>query len=67
MSGISIFSLAIALFVLAATPGPGVFATISRSLASGFLATALGYGTLIFIACAITISSLAFLARAPKL
>ena len=37
MSGISIFSLAIALFVLAATPGPGVFATISRSLASGFV------------------------------
>jgi len=37
MSGISIFSLAIALFVLAATPGPGVFAAISRSLASGFV------------------------------
>jgi threonine/homoserine/homoserine lactone efflux protein len=36
MSLLSIFSLAIALFVLAATPGPGVFATISRSLASGF-------------------------------
>lgn len=33
---LSLFSLAIALFVLAATPGPGVFATISRSLASGF-------------------------------
>ena len=37
MSLVSIFSLAIALFVLAATPGPGVFATISRSLASGFI------------------------------
>lgn len=37
MSLISIFSLAAALFVLAATPGPGVFATISRSLASGFV------------------------------
>ena len=37
MSLLSIFSLAIALFVLAATPGPGVFATISRSLASGFV------------------------------
>jgi len=36
MSLLSVFSLAIALFVLAATPGPGVFATISRSLASGF-------------------------------
>jgi len=37
MSLLSIFSLFIALFVLAATPGPGVFATISRSLASGFV------------------------------
>lgn len=36
MSWLSILSLAIALFVLAATPGPGVFATVSRSLASGF-------------------------------
>ncbi len=37
MTLISIFGLAIALFVLAATPGPGVFAVISRSLASGFV------------------------------
>jgi len=37
MSLLSIFSLAIAMFILAATPGPGVFATISRSLASGFV------------------------------
>ncbi len=37
MSLISIASLAIAMFILAATPGPGVFATISRSLASGFV------------------------------
>jgi len=37
MSLLSIFSLSIALFILAATPGPGVFATISRSLASGFI------------------------------
>ncbi|RLC00481.1 MAG: LysE family translocator [Deltaproteobacteria bacterium] len=37
MSLLSIFSLALALFVLAATPGPGLFATISRSLASGFV------------------------------
>ncbi len=42
-------------------------AAVIGSLVSGFLATALGYGTLILIACAITISSLAFLARAPKL
>lgn len=37
MSFISVFSFAIALFILAATPGPGVFATISRSIASGFV------------------------------
>ncbi|WP_457553186.1 LysE family translocator [Desulfobacula sp.] len=36
MSPYSVFTFAIALFILAATPGPGVFATISRSLASGF-------------------------------
>jgi len=39
MSLVSIFSFAIAIFVLAATPGPGVFAIISRSLASGFKTT----------------------------
>ena len=39
MSLISIFSFAIAIFVLAVTPGPGVFAIISRSLASGFKTT----------------------------
>jgi threonine/homoserine/homoserine lactone efflux protein len=37
MSLISIISLSVAMFILAATPGPGVFATISRSLASGFV------------------------------
>ena len=37
MSLLSIFSLAIAMFILAATPGPGVFATLSRPLASGFV------------------------------
>ncbi len=36
MSLVSVFSFAIAIFVLAVTPGPGVFAIISRSLASGF-------------------------------
>ncbi len=36
MSLISILSLAAAMFILAATPGPGVFATVSRSLSSGF-------------------------------
>ncbi len=39
MTLISIFSFAIAIFVLAATPGPGVFAIISRSLASGLKPT----------------------------
>lgn len=36
MTLFSIASLAAAMFVLAASPGPGVFATVSRSLASGF-------------------------------
>lgn len=36
MSLISIFAFAGAIFLLAITPGPGVFATISRALASGF-------------------------------
>lgn len=39
MSLVSIFSFAIAIFVLAVTPGPGIFAIISRSLASGFKTT----------------------------
>jgi len=41
MSLVSIFSFAIAIFVLAVTPGPGIFAIISRSLASGFKTTLL--------------------------
>ena len=41
MSLVSVFSFAIAIFVLAITPGPGVFAIISRSLASGFKTTLL--------------------------
>lgn len=36
MTLVSILALAGAMFLLAATPGPGVFATVSRSLASGF-------------------------------
>ncbi|MDA3917383.1 MAG: LysE family translocator [Deltaproteobacteria bacterium] len=39
MSLVSVLSFAIAIFVLALTPGPGVFAIISRSLASGFKTT----------------------------
>ncbi|MBU1344926.1 MAG: LysE family translocator [Proteobacteria bacterium] len=59
MTLLSVFSLAIALFILASTPGPGVFATISRSLASGFvvsLAVIAGIvtGDIIFLLFAIT-------------
>ncbi len=36
MSLLSLISLCVAIFILAITPGPGVFATISRSMASGF-------------------------------
>jgi len=36
LSLISLISLSIAMLILAASPGPGVFATVARSLASGF-------------------------------
>lgn len=36
MSLLNIFAFSLAMFLLAITPGPGVFATISRALASGF-------------------------------
>jgi threonine/homoserine/homoserine lactone efflux protein len=36
MSFLSMLAFAGAMFLLAATPGPGVFATVSRALASGF-------------------------------
>lgn len=36
MTLFSMFALAGAMFLLAITPGPGVFATISRAIASGF-------------------------------
>ena len=36
MTLISTLALAGAMFLLAVTPGPGVFATVARSLASGF-------------------------------
>ena len=36
MSIVSLLSLAFAMLILAASPGPGVFATVARSLASGF-------------------------------
>ena len=40
MSLLSVLLLAGAMFVLAATPGPGVFATVARALASGFVPAA---------------------------
>ncbi|MES9845183.1 MAG: LysE family translocator, partial [Candidatus Sedimenticola sp. 6PFRAG5] len=36
MTVYSILGLSVAMFLLAITPGPGVFATISKALASGF-------------------------------
>lgn len=39
MTTISMLSLALAMLILAASPGPGVFATVARSLASGFRPT----------------------------
>ncbi|OOY34834.1 LysE family translocator [Solemya velum gill symbiont] len=36
MTIISTLGLALAMFLLAITPGPGVFATVSKALASGF-------------------------------
>ncbi|KAA3628913.1 MAG: LysE family translocator [Proteobacteria bacterium] len=36
MSALSVLGLAGAMFLLAVTPGPGVFATVARALASGF-------------------------------
>ena len=58
MNSTSIISLAIALFVLAVTPGPGVLATVGRSLSSGFKPAAffvLGilFGDLFFLTLAI--------------
>ncbi len=37
MTALSLFAFAGAMFLLAITPGPGVFATVARALASGFL------------------------------
>jgi threonine/homoserine/homoserine lactone efflux protein len=36
LNPLSLLALAAALFIFAATPGPGVFATLARALASGF-------------------------------
>lgn len=54
----TIFALSIAIFVLAASPGPGVFATVSTSIFSGFasalfLITGIVLGDIIFLLLAI--------------
>jgi threonine/homoserine/homoserine lactone efflux protein len=58
MKVISISGLAAAVFLLALTPGPGVFATVSKSLSSGFKSTVpvvigIVIGDLIFLLFAI--------------
>ena len=59
MSMLSLFSLALAVFVLAITPGPGVFATVARAMSHGFgqaAAMALGIvcGDLVFLLMALS-------------
>lgn len=54
MSLLSLISFGAAMFVLAASPGPGVFATVARALAGGFpraaiLAAGIITGDLIFL------------------
>jgi threonine/homoserine/homoserine lactone efflux protein len=58
MTLLSITGLAVAMFLLAITPGPGVFATVSKALASGFRYTipvvvGIVLGDLIFLLFAI--------------
>lgn len=58
MTLLSAFALAGAMFVLAVTPGPGTFAVIARSLASGFshaavVAMGIVLGDLIFLLMAV--------------
>lgn len=58
MSLISIISLAVAILVLAASPGPGVFATVAKSIASGLrpainVITGIVIGDVIFLIFAI--------------
>ena len=62
MSFISLLGLSIALFIFALSPGPGVFATVARSMASGFrpaVAVVAGIilGDLIYLMFAIFIST----------
>jgi threonine/homoserine/homoserine lactone efflux protein len=58
MTLISTLALAGAMFLLAATPGPGVFATLARALASGFshaamVAAGIVLGDLLFLLLAV--------------
>lgn len=58
MSLISITAMASAIFLLAVTPGPGVFATMARAMASGFkhsavVAAGIVTGDLIFLLFAV--------------
>lgn len=58
MTLISMLALAGAMFLLAVTPGPGVFATVARSLASGFghasmVVVGIVVGDLVFLLLAI--------------
>ena len=58
MTVFSILCLAAAMFLLAITPGPGVFATVSKALSSGFrhavpVVIGIVAGDLIFLLCAI--------------
>ncbi|WP_321370475.1 LysE family translocator [uncultured Desulfuromusa sp.] len=66
MNLFSTLTFAIAMLILAASPGPGVFATVSRSLSSGFrpaltVITGIILGDIIFLLFAIF--GLAFLAQ----
>jgi threonine/homoserine/homoserine lactone efflux protein len=58
MDGVSMAGLAIAVLVLAASPGPGVFATIAQALSAGFnrtllLVTGIVIGDLVYLVMAI--------------
>lgn len=58
MTILSISGLAAAMFILAITPGPGVFATVSKALSSGFkdtfpLVAGIVIGDLLFLLCAV--------------
>lgn len=66
MSTDSLITLAIAIFLFGASPGPGIFAVVARALSSGFgLAMALTMGLILgdLIWLAATVSGLAVLAK----